>query len=46
VPGVDRDDWQPEPSSVAGIDPGPGQVIWSTLFPPGIASAILGLAHG
>jgi hypothetical protein len=43
VPGVDRDDWQAEPSPVAGIDPGPGEVIWSTLFPSDVASAILDL---
>jgi hypothetical protein len=43
VPGVERDAWQPEPSSVAGIDPGPGEIIWSTLFPSEVASAILDL---
>ncbi len=43
VPGVDRDDWQAEPSSVAGMNPGPGEVIWSTLFPSDIASGILDL---
>lgn len=43
VPGVDRDDWQAEPSSVAGMNPGPGEVIWSTLFPSEVASAILEL---
>ncbi len=43
VPGVGRDDWQAEPSSVAGMNPGPGEVIWSTLFPSDVASAILDL---
>lgn len=43
VPGVDRDDWQPEPSSVAGMNPGSGEVIWSTLFPSEVASAVLDL---
>ncbi len=43
VPGVERDDWQPEPSSVAGMNPGPGEVIWSTLFRSRIASGLLDL---
>lgn len=43
VPGVDRDDWQAEPSSVGEMNPGPGEVIWSTLFPSDIASVILDL---
>jgi hypothetical protein len=43
LPGVDRDDWQAEPSSVAGMNPGPGEIIWSTLFPSEIAGAILDL---
>jgi len=43
VPGVQPDDWQPEPSSVAGMNPGPGEIIWSTLFPPDAAGAILDL---
>lgn len=43
VPGVDRDEWQPEPSSVAGMNPGSGEVIWSTLFPSEVASTILAL---
>lgn len=44
VPGVDRDDWQPEPSPVAGLNPGPGEVVWSTLFPREVASLVLDLA--
>lgn len=43
VPGIDHDDWQPEPSSVAGMNPGSGEVIWSTLVPSEVASAILDL---
>lgn len=43
VPGVDRDEWQPEPSAVAGLNPGSGEVIWSTLFPSEVASTILDL---
>lgn len=43
VPGVSPDDWQPEPSDVADMTPAPGEVIWSTLLPPGVASAIMEL---
>lgn len=41
VPGVAADDWQPEPSPLAEMNPAPGEIIWSTLFPPHIANAIL-----
>lgn len=44
VPGVASDDWQPEPSTIDGIKPSSGQIVWSTLFPPAIARHILGLA--
>jgi hypothetical protein len=44
VPGVEASDWQPEPGHVAGIEPTSGQIIWSTLFPPSVASAVLELA--
>ncbi|WP_281271746.1 hypothetical protein [Nocardioides immobilis] len=40
---MDRDDWQAEPSPIAGMEPGPGEVIWSTLLPSDVASAILDL---
>lgn len=43
VPGVAPEDWQPEPSSLAEMNPGSGEIIWSTLFPSGVASAILDL---
>lgn len=45
VPGVASDDWQPEPSKVAGMEPGSGQVIWSTLFAPEVARQVLELAE-
>ena len=45
VPGIEVDDWQPEPSPLAEMSPAPGEVIWSALFPPNIASAILDLAQ-
>ncbi len=45
VPGIAVDDWQPEPSPLAEMSPAPGEVIWSALFPPNIASAILDLAQ-
>lgn len=44
VPGVSPEDWQPEPSPVAEMEPGPAEIIWSTLLPPGAAAAILDLA--
>ncbi|MCL2089942.1 MAG: hypothetical protein FWH11_01740 [Micrococcales bacterium] len=43
VPGISPDDWQPEPSFVAGIEPTPGEIIWSTLLPPHTAETILAL---
>ena len=43
VPGIPPSEWQPEPSSVAAMDPMPGEIIWSTLFPSEVASAILEL---
>jgi hypothetical protein len=45
VPGVSADDWQPEPSPIAEMEPGSGEIVWSTLFPAEVASAILDL-HG
>ena len=41
VPGIAPDDWQPEPSDVPGIQPSPGQIVWSTILPPEAADAIL-----
>jgi hypothetical protein len=43
VPGITPDDWQPEPSPLAAMEPSPGEIIWSTLFPSEVASAILEL---
>ncbi|WP_410650640.1 hypothetical protein [Amycolatopsis sp. cmx-4-54] len=43
VPGVTKDDWQPEPSDLAAMEPAPGEIVWSTLFPSEVASAILEL---
>lgn len=43
VPGVAADDWQPEPSPLAEMNPGPGEIAWSTLFPPDTASTILAM---
>lgn len=43
VPGVTPDDWQPEPSPLAEMEPARGEIIWSTLFPSEIASTILEL---
>lgn len=41
VPGVSPEDWQPEPSPLAEMEPAPGEIIWSTLFPPEISHQIL-----
>ena len=43
VPGIAPDDWQPEPSPLAEMAPASGEIIWSTLFPSDVASAILEL---
>ncbi len=43
VPGVAPEDWQPEPSPLAELEPAPGEIIWSTLFPPEISHQILEL---
>ena len=37
------EDWQPEPSSMAEMNPGSGEIIWSTLFPSEVANEIPGL---
>lgn len=34
VPGVPAHDWLAEPDGAAGIQPRPGQIIWSTLLTP------------
>lgn len=41
VPGVPSDDWQLEPSTVAGIEPASGEIIWSTLLTAEVANVIL-----
>lgn len=46
VPGIAPEDWQPEPSALAELEPSQGAIIWSTLFPSEVADAILGLAEG
>lgn len=43
LPGVDHDDWQPEPGGIAGIEPAPGQIIWSAVLTPEAADHILEL---
>ncbi|MCA0178732.1 MAG: hypothetical protein LCH77_03870 [Actinobacteria bacterium] len=46
VPGVSPDDWQAEPSPMAEMTLAPGEIIWSTLFPSEVASAILEMDDG
>ena len=41
VPGVDPSSWMPEPSGVAGLEPDPGEIIWSTILPPAVAAQLL-----
>jgi hypothetical protein len=41
VPGIDNDAWQAEPGGVAGMTPGPGEIIWSTILPPAVAAQLL-----
>lgn len=41
APGVDRDSWMVEPGDVIGIEPAPGEIIWSTILPPGTAAQLL-----
>jgi hypothetical protein len=40
IPGIDKDDWQPEPGGVAGLTPASGEIIWSAIIPTE-ASALL-----
>jgi hypothetical protein len=41
IPGIDHASWLPEPDGVAGIDPEPGEVVWSTIMPPAVAAQLL-----
>ena len=34
VPGTRREDWLPEPSKIAGFEPRPGEIIFSTIIDP------------
>ncbi|MEO8106172.1 MAG: hypothetical protein ABI720_02545, partial [Actinomycetes bacterium] len=43
VPGVRPEDWQAEPSPLAEMEPGSGEIIWSTLVPSEVATAVLEL---
>jgi hypothetical protein len=46
VPGIDQEDWLPEPGGAVGIDPTPGQIIWSTIIAPAVQADILARAEG
>jgi hypothetical protein len=41
VPGITREEWLPEPGGAAGINPAPGQIIWSAIIPPESQEQIL-----
>ena len=43
VPGVAPGDWQAEPSPLAEMAPGSGEIVWSALFPAEVANMILDL---
>lgn len=43
VPGIPHSDWLIEPDGVAGIEPQPGQIIWSTLLTPTQTAVLLTL---
>lgn len=43
VPGVDPGEWAAEPSGVDGVDPMPGQIIYSTIIPTGALDRIIEL---
>lgn len=43
VPGVAPEDWQPEPSPLAELEPTRGEIIWSTLLPSEVVDAVLEL---
>lgn len=45
VPGIEEGDWLPEPGGAIGIDPNPGQIIWSTIIPPAVQADILARAE-
>jgi hypothetical protein len=43
VPGVATEDWQPEPSPLAEMNPGSGEILWSTPSSSEVANEILEL---
>jgi hypothetical protein len=44
VPGIPREDWQPEPTENLGIKPSSGEVLWSTMLPAEVQETILRMA--
>lgn len=45
IPGVPLDDWLPEPDGGLGIEPAPGEVIWSAMFSADAQAALLALGE-
>jgi hypothetical protein len=41
VPGIEKDSWMVEPGGVVGIEPEPGEIVWSSILPPGVAAELL-----
>jgi hypothetical protein len=44
VPGIAREEWLPAPGGAAGINPAPGQIIWSAIISPESQAQILSTA--
>jgi hypothetical protein len=41
IPGLQPDDWGPEPNGAAGLNPEHGEILWSALLPPEAQDALL-----
>ncbi|MEU8083828.1 hypothetical protein AB0B57_09445 [Micromonospora sp. NPDC049101] len=41
IPGIDPTSWMPEPEGIRGLEPEPGEIIWSTILPPEVAAQLL-----
>lgn len=39
-PDISADDWRPEPGGAVGIEPGAGEILWSTVLPASVQAAL------